>query len=472
MAQPGSALDWGSRGRRFESCRSDHFLKGIGCLEGVAFGRPLFVFCLPPGWRRRTASTATRTDDFCRIPWLCWRSIGSGVGMYAKRYACAAFVVVSSCLIQGPSSAQVSVPIGGADLVDRRLPWERTRPLGSSSDISTPAREALPDAVEAILSSSVRSGGSLLVVGDVYVADQYLEFDELTFQDGGRLLLDPRHPYIVMAVDRIRLPALFEHAAIGYAPVDYRLDGADGPDGADGVGGGQRQVTTAGQNGAPGANGRDAPHRPRVYLAIEEISIGRDAMVPAAVAPRPVWRMNGLVYDISWVYPVHPLSLSFAGEAGGQGGRGGAGGDGGQGSRGRDASSDFFVVCRRGPGDGGTGGRGGNSGNGGRGGSGGNGTELVVIAPEQVLAHLRSMSISVDGGTGGQGGFPGPVGRGGRGGAPGEDREVACTGSKANPGRQGDLGTPGRAGRQGTAGRTYPIAYREVLPRPAETGQP
>ena len=25
MAQPGSALDWGSRGRRFESCRSDHF---------------------------------------------------------------------------------------------------------------------------------------------------------------------------------------------------------------------------------------------------------------------------------------------------------------------------------------------------------------------------------------------------------------------------------------------------------------
>ena len=24
VAQPGSALDWGSRGRRFESCRSDH----------------------------------------------------------------------------------------------------------------------------------------------------------------------------------------------------------------------------------------------------------------------------------------------------------------------------------------------------------------------------------------------------------------------------------------------------------------
>jgi hypothetical protein len=392
--------------------------------------------------------------------------------MRTRRYACAAFVVAMSCMIDGVATAQVIGPVPGPDLMDRRLPWERTRPLGSSSDISTPARDALPDAVESMLSSSERSGGSLLVSGDVYLADQYLAYDELAFQDGGRLLLDPRHPYIVIAVDRIRLPALFEHAVIGYAPVNYRLDGANGLDGADGSGGGQRQVTTAGQNGAPGGDGLNAPDRPRVYLAIEEISIGRETVVPAEVAPRPVWRMNGLFYDISWVYPVHPLHLSLAGQGGGQGGRGGAGGDGGQGSRGRDASSDFFVVCRRGPGDGGTGGRGGNSGNGGRGGNGGSGTELIVIAPDQVLAHLRSMSISVGGGSGGQGGYPGPVGRGGRGGAPGQDREVACTGSKANPGRQGDLGTPGRAGRQGSAGRTYPIAYREVLPRPAETAQP
>ncbi len=27
VAQPGSALVWGTRGRRFESCRSDHFKK-------------------------------------------------------------------------------------------------------------------------------------------------------------------------------------------------------------------------------------------------------------------------------------------------------------------------------------------------------------------------------------------------------------------------------------------------------------
>lgn len=25
VAQSGSALDWGSRGRRFKSCRSDHY---------------------------------------------------------------------------------------------------------------------------------------------------------------------------------------------------------------------------------------------------------------------------------------------------------------------------------------------------------------------------------------------------------------------------------------------------------------
>ena len=34
VAQPGSALDWGSRGRRFKSCRSDHKINKLRCQQG------------------------------------------------------------------------------------------------------------------------------------------------------------------------------------------------------------------------------------------------------------------------------------------------------------------------------------------------------------------------------------------------------------------------------------------------------
>src|SRR3989338_6199012 len=40
VAQPGSALDWGSRGRRFESCRSDHFLREQRKPKGSPKGGP------------------------------------------------------------------------------------------------------------------------------------------------------------------------------------------------------------------------------------------------------------------------------------------------------------------------------------------------------------------------------------------------------------------------------------------------
>ncbi len=38
VAQPGSALGWGSRGRKFESCRPDIFATGVQ--RAVAWGRP------------------------------------------------------------------------------------------------------------------------------------------------------------------------------------------------------------------------------------------------------------------------------------------------------------------------------------------------------------------------------------------------------------------------------------------------
>jgi hypothetical protein len=36
VAQPGSALVWGTRGRRFKSCRSDHFLSSTPAIAGPA----------------------------------------------------------------------------------------------------------------------------------------------------------------------------------------------------------------------------------------------------------------------------------------------------------------------------------------------------------------------------------------------------------------------------------------------------
>ena len=38
VAQPGSALVWGTRGRRFESCRSDHFPPAQFLDQAFAFG--------------------------------------------------------------------------------------------------------------------------------------------------------------------------------------------------------------------------------------------------------------------------------------------------------------------------------------------------------------------------------------------------------------------------------------------------
>ena len=63
MAQFGSALDWGSRGRRFKSCQPDQLLEQV-----IGIGYPGDLFCI----LRSMASDTPNSGATARIRASCW----------------------------------------------------------------------------------------------------------------------------------------------------------------------------------------------------------------------------------------------------------------------------------------------------------------------------------------------------------------------------------------------------------------
>ena len=166
----------------------------------------------------------------------------------------------------------------------------------------------------------------------------------------------------------------------------------------------------AGQNGTPGAAGRDGitPQMPG--------SAGGDGG-PANVGQAGSHSCDALV-------SIGYLDGNFVFQAGG--GRGGAGGMGGKGGKGGQAGTDPQTRKMA------IGGNGGSGGGGGHGGAGGNGGLLRVWLQDVAeTAQYNSLAIAAEGGAGGRGGGGGVSGLG-------------------HP--DGNLGFAGQAGSHGRAG--------------------
>lgn len=377
---------------------------------------------------------------------------------------CAAWAAIATVALAGVAQAQtptdIDIRIGG----DRPWlipdePWRIPGQLSSRSEIDLAFEGEAP----AELIAASRSGriGSIIISGPTYFDEQIIAAEEIIFQDGGYILLNPDHPWVAVIADRFVVPILLQSSGIRYRDHPRLPDGTDGRHGAAGddpIGG---SGPSPGRAGGPGSDGVAAGILPPVYIQVAAIVVSGRSEVPEPL-PIATWELDGYVFDIAWRYPSHPFSLNFSGINGSNGGRGGDGGRGGRGRHGRNAL-DGWGWCDAGPGDGGTGARGGAGGRGGRGGDGGQGSQLILRVTEQSLAHFRRMWIGNSGGQGGRGGFGGGGGSGGNGGARGNG-STFCDGH-GQPGSQGERGAFGTEGARSTDGATFPIRY-EIIGTP------
>ena len=130
VAQPGSALAWGARGREFESHRPDHFTDlrvKLGRLCDVESGsvitRPALSHDMPPIFTEIQGSPARRRDSLKTFAW----SLGYRAGALRPRHSTVAAgplpnASFSSCA--GESRRSWLRPIGQATHGRSTFPWE------------------------------------------------------------------------------------------------------------------------------------------------------------------------------------------------------------------------------------------------------------------------------------------------------------------------------------------------------------
>ncbi len=164
-----------------------------------------------------------------------------------------------------------------------------------------------------------------------------------------------------------------------------------------------------------------------------------------------------------WTLTINSLPpINLKGQYGYKGVQGGPGGDGGRGGDGSDSVQNIYS-CKSGPGAGGTGGKGGHGANGGQGGNGGTGGVWSFYAPGPViLAVNTSTTINVDGGERGDGGDPGLGGNGGAGGSRGHVGSL-CNSHGRTDGSAGAAGDPGVRGPDGVAGAMLANSTNNVV---------
>lgn len=299
------------------------------------------------------------------------------------------------------------------------------KPLASSLGVVLPVVKAYPAA-----------GNLLSVSGRIEMQEQIIKYDDVTFHEGGTLVLNNSSvPWIAIAARKVKFNApqittniiRFSKVSIG----SIGTKGTDGPsydrhgEGRSGRNGGH------GGAGNPGENGLEVKV-PDVYLFAGEIIADSG---------------NPEIIDVK---------LNLTGHQGGTGGKGGPGGIGGNGERGSRASQ-ACCYCRTGPGQGGNGGDGGPGGRGGDGGRGSNGSAVTIYGPVEIIDRMSFWVFSVEGGPGGNGGppgIPGTPGEYGIAGAPDlpfcqpTDYRIGKPGKYPNPSHlgSGDVGTQGARG--------------------------
>lgn len=304
---------------------------------------------------------------------------------------------------------------------------------------SVALQSTIPPDVLAEIKAAPTQGDVIPVTQASYpFSGQILKAQTLTFESGGRLILEQLGaPWLAIVAKTIKFAAPEERAAIvlptssvfnAPAPSHPSLGQAgQGDHGGAAKAGGQGHTGANGASGYPGTHGQPVP---TLYILADEI-----LTQPGNVPPDFV-----------------DLYIEVRGIDGSSGGIGQSGQTGGVGGSGGPSDWNGFY-CEAGAGDGGRGGTAGAGGNGGSGGNGSNGGTVFYGGSSAAVNLFEYSKVNNLQGRGGSGGLSGSNGNPGSGGPRGEHRGDCEGGVQGASGSSSPAapqpGAPGTDGQRG-----------------------